>query len=86
MSVEPDDHEARYALDQFAKEMDAKIVDLRLASGDFCFMDNFRVVHGRKPFTARHDGTDRWLKRANVARDLRRSRAAQLPGSARTIR
>jgi Fe(II)/alpha-ketoglutarate-dependent arginine beta-hydroxylase len=86
MDVEPGDHEARHALDQFVKEMDNKIVDIQLESGDFCFLDNFRVVHGRKPFKARHDGTDRWLKRANVTCDLRKSRAAKLPGSTRTIR
>jgi Fe(II)/alpha-ketoglutarate-dependent arginine beta-hydroxylase len=81
MSVSSGDHEARHALDQLVKEMDAKMVDLHLASGDFCFLDNFRVVHGRKPFKARHDGTDRWLKRINITCDLRKSRAARLPGS-----
>lgn len=85
MSVEPGDHEARHALDQFVKEMDEKMVDLQLESGDFCFLDNFRVVHGRKPFKARHDGTDRWLKRVNIACDLRKSRAARLQGSTRSI-
>ncbi|WP_248963652.1 TauD/TfdA family dioxygenase [Sphaerisporangium perillae] len=40
--------------------------DMSLESGEFCFIDNYRVVHGRKPFGARHDGTDRWLKRINV--------------------
>jgi Fe(II)/alpha-ketoglutarate-dependent arginine beta-hydroxylase len=86
MSVAPGDGEARYALDQFVKEMDDKMVDLRLESGDFCFIDNFRVVHGRKPFKARHDGTDRWLKRVNVTRDLRKSRPEHIVSSARTIR
>ncbi len=81
MSVKPEDHEARSALDQFVREMDEKMFDVHLESGDFCFLDNFRVVHGRKPFQARHDGTDRWLKRVNVVRDLRKSRAARLPGS-----
>ena len=86
MHVSSDDHEARHALDQFVSEMDQKLVDLRLEEGDFCFLDNFRVVHGRRPFKARHDGTDRWLKRINVTRDLRKSRAAWLPGSTRSIR
>jgi Fe(II)/alpha-ketoglutarate-dependent arginine beta-hydroxylase len=66
MTVAPDDHEARYALNCMVKEMDEKMFDLQLAGGDFCFVDNFRVVHGRKPFTPRHDGTDRWLKRLNI--------------------
>jgi Fe(II)/alpha-ketoglutarate-dependent arginine beta-hydroxylase len=86
MIVSSDDHEARLALDQLVKEMDEKMFDLRLESGDFCFLDNFRVVHGRKPFKARHDGTDRWLKRINVTCDLRKSRSARLPESARSIR
>lgn len=85
MSVDPDDHEAREALDTLVKDMDLRMFDLRLKSGDFCFLDNFRVVHGRKPFKARHDGTDRWLKRVNIACDLRKSRAARLPGT-RSIR
>jgi alpha-ketoglutarate-dependent taurine dioxygenase len=58
---------------------------MRMESGDFCFLDNYRVVHGRKPFKARHDGTDRWLKRVNVVRDLRKSRTARQSAMARTI-
>jgi Fe(II)/alpha-ketoglutarate-dependent arginine beta-hydroxylase len=85
MSVGPDDQEAQNALDQLVKAMDENMFDLCLESGDFCFLDNLRVVHGRKPFKARHDGTDRWLKRVNVTCDLRKSRAARLPGS-RSVR
>lgn len=72
------DREAQAALDELTKSMDELMFDLRLESGDFCFLDNYRVVHGRKPFTPRHDGTDRWLKRINVASDLRKSRAARV--------
>lgn len=85
MSTAAGDHEARRALDQFVAEMDEHMFDLCLQSGDFCFLDNFRVVHGRKPFKARHDGTDRWLKRANITCDLRKSRGMRLPGGSRTI-
>jgi hypothetical protein len=49
------------------------------------FVDNYRAVHGRRPFTARYDGTDRWLKRIGVSRDLRRSRDAGATGAARVI-
>jgi alpha-ketoglutarate-dependent taurine dioxygenase len=66
--------------------MDVKMFDLQMESGDFCFLDNFRVVHGRKPFKARHDGGDRWLMRANITCDLRKSRGAQMPGSMHVIR
>lgn len=85
MTVRSEDQEARNALDQLISQMDAQMFDLQLESGDFCFLDNFRVVHGRKPFRPRYDGTDRWLKRLNVSCDLRKSRAARLPGS-RVIR
>jgi Fe(II)/alpha-ketoglutarate-dependent arginine beta-hydroxylase len=72
-----DDPEAQEALDALIAEVESKIRDVALAPGDFCFVDNFRAVHGRRPFEARFDGNDRWLKRVNVVRDLRKSRAAR---------
>lgn len=86
MTVPENDPEARAALAAFERAMDAVMVDLTLAAGDFCFVDNFRVVHGRKPFKARHDGTDRWLKRVNLAVDLRKSRSARPSREVRIIR
>ncbi|MDR3084443.1 MAG: TauD/TfdA family dioxygenase, partial [Streptomyces sp.] len=77
MDVPEGDDQAHSALKALCTAMDEAMSDLVLESGDFCFLDNFRVVHGRKPFTARHDGTDRWLKRINVTGDLRKSRAAR---------
>jgi hypothetical protein len=43
------------------------------------------MVHGRKPFRARFDGTDRWLRRLNVAVDLRKSRKFRLTADSRVI-
>ncbi|WP_222107676.1 TauD/TfdA family dioxygenase [[Actinomadura] parvosata] len=43
-----------------------------LQPGDAVFIDNYRIVHGREPFHARYDGNDRWLKRLNLIRDVRR--------------
>jgi len=71
------DPEAQEALDALVGEVDRKIQEVSLCPGDFCFIDNFRAVHGRKSFAARFDGNDRWLKRINVVRDLRKSRAAR---------
>lgn len=76
------DREAQQALDALVKAMDEVMFDLKLQGGDFCFLDNYRVVHGRKPFKARHDGTDRWLKRINLTTDLRKSSGAR---SARAV-
>jgi Fe(II)/alpha-ketoglutarate-dependent arginine beta-hydroxylase len=85
MIVPDDDREAQWALGALVKAMDNAMFDLTLASGDFCFLDNFRVVHGRKPFKARHDGTDRWLKRVNLTLDLRKSRGARPVRTVRAI-
>ncbi|MFE3738552.1 TauD/TfdA family dioxygenase [Streptomyces sp. NPDC059134] len=41
-------------------------VAVSMEPGDVLVVDNDIVVHGRVPFTARYDGTDRWLKRASV--------------------
>ncbi|MFC6083636.1 arginine beta-hydroxylase, Fe(II)/alpha-ketoglutarate-dependent [Sphaerisporangium aureirubrum] len=56
-------------------EIEDKMVGISLRPGDIVFIDNFRAVHGRKSFQARYDGTDRWLKRLNITRNLRGSRA-----------
>lgn len=56
-------------------QIEASMKDVRLQPGDIAFIDNYRAVHGRKSFRARYDGTDRWLKRLNITRNLRQSRA-----------
>jgi L-asparagine oxygenase len=55
-----------------------------LEQGDVLMLDNLRAMHGRSPFTPRFDGTDRFITRGFVVRDLRRSRFAR-PGSRRII-
>ncbi|MEP6912149.1 MAG: guanitoxin biosynthesis L-enduracididine beta-hydroxylase GntD, partial [bacterium] len=65
------DQVGQVALDSLVAKLEEQIHDLVLRPGDFVFIDNYRVVHGRKPFAANYDGTDRWLKRINLARDLR---------------
>jgi Fe(II)/alpha-ketoglutarate-dependent arginine beta-hydroxylase len=80
-----EEQEAQAALDALVKEIEAKLTDVPLAAGDFCFIDNFKGVHGRNPFRARYDGKDRWLKRINVVRDLRRSRSLRKCSESRVI-
>lgn len=59
----------------------AALVDLRtaavkasreatLAAGDILVIDNRTTVHGRRAFTPRYDGTDRWLLRALIREEL----------------
>jgi Fe(II)/alpha-ketoglutarate-dependent arginine beta-hydroxylase len=77
MAVGDGDDEGQQALEVLEKAMYEHMFDVKLESGDFCFLDNCRVVHGRKPFKARHDGTDRWLKRLNLTSDIRKFKAAR---------
>ncbi|MET9248901.1 arginine beta-hydroxylase, Fe(II)/alpha-ketoglutarate-dependent [Nonomuraea sp. NPDC051941] len=56
-------------------QIEANMKDVSLRPGDCVFIDNFRAVHGRKSFRPRYDGSDRWLKRLNITRNLRGSRA-----------
>jgi Fe(II)/alpha-ketoglutarate-dependent arginine beta-hydroxylase len=63
------------AFDGLCAQIEQHQADVVLRPGDCVFVDNFRAVHGRRSFRARYDGTDRWLKRLNVTRNLRGSRA-----------
>ncbi|OLR91890.1 guanitoxin biosynthesis L-enduracididine beta-hydroxylase GntD [Actinokineospora bangkokensis] len=79
------DDEAAAALARLVAEVDRRIQDVTLTPGDVLFMDNDRAIHGRKPFKAHFDGNDRWLKRMNIARDLRPSRDRRLSPDSRVI-
>lgn len=80
-----DNPEAQEAFETLVTAIDNHLHDLVLEAGDFCFIDNYQGVHGRKPFKARYDGTDRWLKRINITRDLRKSRTSRRNASSRII-
>jgi Fe(II)/alpha-ketoglutarate-dependent arginine beta-hydroxylase len=82
---DPDDAEASATFHELTRQIDAALEDQVLEPGDFCFIDNFQAVHGRKPFRARYDGRDRWLKRINVVRDLRKSRESRLSAASRVL-
>lgn len=82
MATVPGDAEAKEALDEVVSQLDGRLLEVALTPGDLLVVDNYRMVHGRNGFEARFDGTDRWLKKAVVSRDLRRSRALrERPGS-----
>jgi Fe(II)/alpha-ketoglutarate-dependent arginine beta-hydroxylase len=85
MDRRDDDPEAMAAFDRFVKEIDDKLTSVVLKPGDALFIDNYKSVHGRKPYAARYDGRDRWLRRVNVTRDLRSSRATRVAAGARVI-
>lgn len=68
------DDEASRAMASLLGELRRAQQLIPLDQGDVCLIDNFRCVHGRQPFQARHDGYDRWYRKALVTRDLRKSR------------
>ncbi|MFC7488556.1 TauD/TfdA family dioxygenase [Knoellia sp. CPCC 206453] len=72
-----DDDVAHAALRHVRAHLDERIVEVPMRPGDMVFLDNRKVVHGRRPFTPRYDGTDRWLKRVNVVVDLTRTAAGR---------
>lgn len=80
-----DNPRAQEALDNFVKAVDEQIGDLLLMPGDIGFIDNMKAVHGRRAFKARYDGRDRWMKRINITRDLRKSRAERASATSRII-
>lgn len=71
---EPEHPEAREALRALIQATEESLKDVALQPGECALVDNYMVVHGRRSFTARFDGTDRWCKRVNITRDIRKSR------------
>lgn len=73
------------AYTELCAEIESKMQGIALEPGDLAFIDNFRAVHGRSSFQARYDGSDRWLKRLNITRNLRGSRAWRSAADDRVI-
>ena len=63
------------ALRVLAEATAAYHTSVALEAGDLLIVDNTVAVHGRTPFEARFDGTDRWLQRTFVVGDLAPSSA-----------
>lgn len=63
----PGDDEAAEALSAVVGELSRVQRDVVVGEGDVLIVDNYRAVHGRRAFSPRFDGTDRWLKRTSVA-------------------
>lgn len=86
METLPDDGEAAGALARLGEQLEDGLIDVVLDPGDVLVIDNQRCVHGRKPFRPRLDGTDRWLRKVTVTRDLRKSAARRQRPRSRVLR
>jgi L-asparagine oxygenase len=54
---------AQAVLDKFAVIADELACEVVLNAGDALIFDNKAVLHRRRSFEAKYDGTDRWLQR-----------------------
>lgn len=61
---------AAAALDKFSEAIKLSIKEIVLETGDLLIIDNNKTIHGRKPFQPRYDGTDRWVQRMLVKKEL----------------
>jgi L-asparagine oxygenase len=62
------DEPARAALEALLAALRSAEQAIALRPGEVVFIDNHLAAHGRRPFTARYDGTDRWIKRVSINR------------------
>jgi len=82
---EVEDEVVQNALNALIKSLEDALIDVALQPGEFLFIDNYKTVHGRRPFKARYDGNDRWLMRINITKDVRKSRAARRSCTSRVL-
>lgn len=62
--------ETQDALSKLSDAIDKVTETIVLKTGELLLLNNRTAVHGRTPFQARYDGTDRWLKRVMVSTRL----------------
>jgi len=68
--MKPNNVLAGMALDKFSKAVSECTKEIVLETGDLLVIDNNKTVHGRKPFQPKYDGTDRWVQRMLVRKNL----------------
>jgi L-asparagine oxygenase len=65
--------------------LEAAAREIVVGPGTLLVVDNYLGIHGRPSFKPRYDGTDRWLKKLTVSRNLRRSLGFHATASPRVI-
>ncbi|MFF4418885.1 hypothetical protein ACFYY8_40670 [Streptosporangium sp. NPDC001559] len=74
------DDRAGLTLDRLRSCLEGNLIGAVLRRGSLLIIDNNAAVHGRTGFVPRYDGTDRWLRRCFVTKDLRRVRTDIIRG------
>ncbi|MEN3586572.1 guanitoxin biosynthesis L-enduracididine beta-hydroxylase GntD [Streptomyces sp. ZYX-F-203] len=86
MRCAADRPDAERALRALMAELERVQLSVVVEPGSLLIVDNYLAVHGRKPFPARYDGSDRWLKRMVVSRDLRKAApVSEMSGGGRVL-
>lgn len=62
--------EAQQALEKLLRAIKHHTKEIVLQTGDVLILNNKKLVHGRKSFIAKYDGTDRWLLRMLVINEM----------------
>lgn len=61
---------AKEALKKVGEAIKNCTQEIVLKTGDLLVIDNRKTIHGRKPFQPKYDGTDRWVQRMLVRKNL----------------
>ncbi|WP_019891736.1 hypothetical protein [Streptomyces purpureus] len=85
MGGAPGDRAARHALGALMAELERNRRDVVVDAGTLLVVDNYVAVHGRPAYPAGPGGSGRWLKKAHVTRDLRKSRAVRASAAGRVL-
>lgn len=54
----------------FINLVESSAFNLSMSEAQVLFVNNYKCAHGRPRFTPRYDGTDRWLKRVQISKDI----------------
>lgn len=79
------DHTASAALREFGDTLVRNITGVVFQPGDFWYIDNLRVAHGREKYKPRFDGRDRWLRRLYISSAYRYTRGLREKPSSRVL-
>ena len=72
MRVADRDPAGQHALDALEAELQRVRQPVVIDQGTLLILDNHIAAHARESFTARYDGTDRWLRKLIVSRNRRK--------------
>lgn len=74
-----------HAYNELKEEIADKTHDVVIEPGDICIIDNRKVVHGRRAYFPKFDGTERWLKRISITTNIRKSAGQRPDLNSRTV-